>query len=319
MQAFAALQHAYSILQRQHHSSAPAPMSQTEAEQAAVSQHNRLLVQAWEIPPSCWYLLPPHLRASADTTPCSMPFLAFPLDAVSLQSPLRQPQGLSPSAAVANACSSADCALASGSACADATACGQHISACKAATSDAVLRGSSIEACCLAGSAGTACTVCTGADSPTLASGHLAQAVDSAACPAGIAGIACSSSPDSKLCTAGITPGSSTASSGHLGNALNPFSWQMQRHNPGQGQDSSQGHCVKQSRGQGQGQGQDVVAMALLVPCRKAMRDRFPLNGTFFQVNEVFLDNNTVERPLQVMPNVLPATGRIHPGSHLEH
>lgn len=39
---------------------------------------------------------------------------------------------------------------------------------------------------------------------------------------------------------------------------------------------------------------------ALLVPCRTAMRSRFPLNGTYFQVNEVFLDDTSLCSPIQV-------------------
>jgi RRM in Demeter len=32
----------------------------------------------------------------------------------------------------------------------------------------------------------------------------------------------------------------------------------------------------------------------LLVPCRTALLGKFPLNGTYFQVNEVFLDHSTL-------------------------
>ncbi len=39
---------------------------------------------------------------------------------------------------------------------------------------------------------------------------------------------------------------------------------------------------------------------AVLVPCRTAMRGRFPLNGTYFQVNEVFLDETSLRSPIQV-------------------
>ena len=39
---------------------------------------------------------------------------------------------------------------------------------------------------------------------------------------------------------------------------------------------------------------------ALLVPCRTAVRSRFPLNGTYFQVNEVFLDDTSLRSPIQV-------------------
>ncbi|KAK9835034.1 hypothetical protein WJX81_005688 [Elliptochloris bilobata] len=40
------------------------------------------------------------------------------------------------------------------------------------------------------------------------------------------------------------------------------------------------------------------LRLALLVPCRPAMRGRFPLNGTYFQVNEVFLDHTSLAAPL---------------------
>ena len=287
-------------------------MSHHEAEQAAMSQHNRLLLQALEIPPSCWYLLPPHLRATAHSSPCDKPFLALLLDAVRLQLHSRPPLGSSPSAAVVHASSSSDHALTAGSACTDASACGQHVPVRKAATSDAVLDSSSVEICC---SAGTACTACAGSDNTMLASDHLAKATDSPACSAGIAG---SSSPASNLCTAGNSQGSNAASTGHLENELNPSSWQKRWHNPGQEPGNSQGHFPSQGQGhrqeQEQGQRQDVVPMALLVPCRKAMRDRFPLNGTFFQVNEVFLDSNTVECPLQVILTGLLPIGIRYPG-----
>jgi hypothetical protein len=41
---------------------------------------------------------------------------------------------------------------------------------------------------------------------------------------------------------------------------------------------------------------------AALVPCRAGMRGRFPLNGTYFQVNEVFLDDSSLSDPIQVLP-----------------
>jgi len=43
--------------------------------------------------------------------------------------------------------------------------------------------------------------------------------------------------------------------------------------------------------------GVDVVALAVLVPCRAAMLAKFPLHGTYFQTNEVFLDAETATRP----------------------
>ncbi|BDA42645.1 probable protein ROS1A at C-terminar half [Coccomyxa sp. Obi] len=44
---------------------------------------------------------------------------------------------------------------------------------------------------------------------------------------------------------------------------------------------------------------------ALLVPCRTAMRGRFPLNGTYFQVNEMFLDDSSLRCPIQVAAEVV--------------
>ncbi|RHN58014.1 putative demeter, domain-containing protein [Medicago truncatula] len=36
------------------------------------------------------------------------------------------------------------------------------------------------------------------------------------------------------------------------------------------------------------------------IPCRTAMRARFPLNGTYFQVNEVFADYASMKKPIHV-------------------
>ncbi|PAN19247.1 hypothetical protein PAHAL_3G258700 [Panicum hallii] len=38
----------------------------------------------------------------------------------------------------------------------------------------------------------------------------------------------------------------------------------------------------------------------ILVPCRTAMRGSFPLNGTYFQVNEVFADHSSSHNPIHV-------------------
>lgn len=40
--------------------------------------------------------------------------------------------------------------------------------------------------------------------------------------------------------------------------------------------------------------------MAVLLPCRTAMRGAFPLAGTYFQTNEVFVDSNTLQHPVLV-------------------
>ncbi|XP_058108414.1 protein ROS1A-like [Magnolia sinica] len=43
-----------------------------------------------------------------------------------------------------------------------------------------------------------------------------------------------------------------------------------------------------------------TVRGTLLIPCRTAMRGSFPLNGTYFQVNEVFADHDTSIQPIDV-------------------
>ncbi|KAJ9540307.1 hypothetical protein OSB04_026813 [Centaurea solstitialis] len=43
-----------------------------------------------------------------------------------------------------------------------------------------------------------------------------------------------------------------------------------------------------------------VVRGTILIPCRTAMRGSFPLNGTYFQVNEMFADHESSMRPIDV-------------------
>ncbi|KAL4592073.1 hypothetical protein LXL04_005054 [Taraxacum kok-saghyz] len=43
-----------------------------------------------------------------------------------------------------------------------------------------------------------------------------------------------------------------------------------------------------------------TVRGTLLIPCRTAMRGTFPLNGTYFQVNEVFADHDSSLNPIDV-------------------
>ncbi|XP_042406861.1 protein ROS1A-like [Zingiber officinale] len=43
-----------------------------------------------------------------------------------------------------------------------------------------------------------------------------------------------------------------------------------------------------------------IVRGTILIPCRTAMRGSFPLNGTYFQVNEVFADHETSRNPIDV-------------------
>ncbi|KAL8130112.1 hypothetical protein V2J09_019267, partial [Rumex salicifolius] len=47
------------------------------------------------------------------------------------------------------------------------------------------------------------------------------------------------------------------------------------------------------------------VPGTFLIPCRTAMDGRFPLNGTYFQVNEVFVDDETSKRPINVPRNLI--------------
>lgn len=43
-----------------------------------------------------------------------------------------------------------------------------------------------------------------------------------------------------------------------------------------------------------------MVRGTILIPCRSAMRGSFPLNGTYFQVNEVFADHESSLQPIDV-------------------
>ncbi|CAK8531815.1 unnamed protein product [Lathyrus sativus] len=43
-----------------------------------------------------------------------------------------------------------------------------------------------------------------------------------------------------------------------------------------------------------------MVRGTILIPCRTAMRGSFPLNGTYFQVNEVFADHESSLNPISV-------------------
>ncbi|KAK8994526.1 hypothetical protein V6N11_045608 [Hibiscus sabdariffa] len=44
----------------------------------------------------------------------------------------------------------------------------------------------------------------------------------------------------------------------------------------------------------------ETVRGTILIPCRSAMRGSFPLNGTYFQVNEVFADHESSLNPINV-------------------
>ncbi|VYS54650.1 unnamed protein product [Arabidopsis thaliana] len=52
-------------------------------------------------------------------------------------------------------------------------------------------------------------------------------------------------------------------------------------------------NSIKETRSQ-------IVRGTILIPCRTAMRGSFPLNGTYFQVNEVFADHASSLNPIDV-------------------
>ncbi|XP_062180189.1 protein ROS1C-like [Phragmites australis] len=54
-------------------------------------------------------------------------------------------------------------------------------------------------------------------------------------------------------------------------------------------------NCIAEQENQSR-----YVRGTILVPCRTAMRGSFPLNGTYFQVNEVFADHESSHNPIHV-------------------
>ncbi|KAI3675769.1 hypothetical protein L1987_85362 [Smallanthus sonchifolius] len=50
---------------------------------------------------------------------------------------------------------------------------------------------------------------------------------------------------------------------------------------------------------------EETVKATILIPCRTATRGTFPLNGTYFQVNEVFADDETSHSPMDVPRRLL--------------
>lgn len=52
--------------------------------------------------------------------------------------------------------------------------------------------------------------------------------------------------------------------------------------------------------------------MAVLLPCRTAMRGAFPLAGTYFQTNEVFVDSNSLQHPVLVTSTFRTAFAETH-------
>lgn len=54
-----------------------------------------------------------------------------------------------------------------------------------------------------------------------------------------------------------------------------------------------------------------TVSVAILVPCASAMREKFPLHGTYFQTNEMFLDETSSTLPMRVLKSELTACRRM--------
>uniref|UniRef100_A0A7N0RGJ5 HhH-GPD domain-containing protein n=1 Tax=Kalanchoe fedtschenkoi TaxID=63787 RepID=A0A7N0RGJ5_KALFE len=50
---------------------------------------------------------------------------------------------------------------------------------------------------------------------------------------------------------------------------------------------------------------EDYILGTFLIPCRTAMGGRFPLNGTYFQVNEVFADHESSHHPIKISRSYL--------------
>ncbi len=264
MQAFAALQHAYSILQRHTQQQAQAPGSQPAAEQAADTHHNRVLLQAFEIPQSCLHLLPLHLQATALRVPCNIPFLALPF-----QPPRASPMAMSGRAPGISHPAAAAAADQAASPAADA---------CVRWQPQVFEQGTLAGPACRAG--GSDCETST----PVLGVAGFGSSMltGTFGSPAGVG--TCSAGLDF---TAGIA---STAGIAGVPDSNHGSHEQQSRGTESVGRACSPGPSAKDG----------LAYVALLVPCRKAMKNQFPLNGTFFQVNEVFLDQATITHPLQV-------------------
>ncbi|KAJ0440544.1 putative demeter, domain-containing protein [Helianthus annuus] len=52
-------------------------------------------------------------------------------------------------------------------------------------------------------------------------------------------------------------------------------------------------------------QEEETLFGTFLVPCRTATRGSFPLDGTYFQINEVFADDDTSKNPIRVRRKLL--------------
>ena len=58
--------------------------------------------------------------------------------------------------------------------------------------------------------------------------------------------------------------------------------------------------AIAAARAASRAEGRELVPLTVMVPCRAAMNGKFPLHGTYFQTNEVFLDAETAVRPKMV-------------------
>lgn len=171
-----------------------------------------------------------------------------------------------------------------------------------AAAADAASTGAAREcqdlAFKLGSPAGIACTAGGGTDQGAgPVSYGVAAAMPSTACSAGFA--------DQAGNSAGLAPQGKEGTSARAAARAGPAGTAG-----GNQRKSGSERSTSRSLSLGLSPEQGLVQMALLVPCRKAMKNRFPLNGTFFQVNEVFLDQATLEEPLQVSTHLFCCSNR---------
>uniref|UniRef100_A0A0V0J1I3 Putative repressor of silencing 2b-like n=1 Tax=Solanum chacoense TaxID=4108 RepID=A0A0V0J1I3_SOLCH len=83
---------------------------------------------------------------------------------------------------------------------------------------------------------------------------------------------------------------------GETANSMQPPETQCNSQESGQlCEDETCSSCNSTREAQSQ-----TVRGTLLIPCRTAMRGSFPLNGTYFQVNEVFADHDSSLNPINV-------------------
>ena len=313
MQAFGTLQQAYSILQRHHDQNLPATLQPSVQQQPAGTQHNRRLLQCFELPLSCSDVLPTHLQAAAEGL-SELPILAVPLQTVAdhtqsglpslalrLQCPLLLPL-LHSSAQDAvdslpwhaadppvNSCEtfSSVHAETSTAAAAAATAAAAPVMVNAAATLYCQQQGS-FE---LSATAGAACKAGqASAFKPNETAGQRGSACS-------VGGCINSDFEQDSYCQSGTptTAAGSACTAGTAG-AVDVASLEAAARKLDTSQEAV-GCCPVHSDSEEE---QELVPVALLVHCRRAVNNKFPLNGTFFQVNEVFLDQATISEPLQV-------------------